>query len=52
LANSSEDNAWQLTALACKLADAQGGYRGPMGSTLVFVTFGKPSLTKREYGRA
>src|SRR5947209_19712354 len=36
---SSEDDAWQLTALACKLAGAQGGYRGPMGSTLVFVTF-------------
>jgi hypothetical protein len=44
--NSSEDDAWQLTALACKLADAQGAYRGAMGSTLVFVTFGKPRLTK------
>jgi hypothetical protein len=51
LQGSSEDDAWQLTALACKLADAQGGYRGPMGSTRVFVTFGAPSLSKRKRGR-
>ena len=52
LANSCEDDAWQLTALACKLAGAQGGYRGAMGSTLVFVNFGAPSLSKRKRGRA
>lgn len=45
LEGSSEDDAWQLTALACKLAGAQGAYRGPMGTTLVFVTFGEPRLT-------
>jgi hypothetical protein len=45
LVDSNEDDAWQLTALACKLADAQGAYRGPMGSTLVFVTFGEPQLS-------
>src|SRR5438270_4719024 len=38
--SSCESDAWQLTALACKLAGAQGAYRGPMGSTLVFATFG------------
>lgn len=43
---TSEEDPWQFTALACKLADAQGGYRGVSGSTLVFVTFGKPSLQK------
>lgn len=51
LVDSSEDDGWQLTALACKLAGAQGGYRGRMGSTLVFVTFGQPSLTKSKRGR-
>jgi hypothetical protein len=42
----TEDDAWKFTALACKLAEAQGGYRGEMGSTLIFVTFGEPTLTK------
>jgi len=49
--SSCEDDAWQFTALACKLAGAQGAYRGPMGSTLVFVTFGKPHLGKSKPGR-
>ncbi len=44
--DSSENEGWGFTALACKLAGAQGGYRGPMGTTFVFVTFGKPSLRK------
>jgi hypothetical protein len=52
LGDASEDQCWQFTALACKLAGAQGGYRGPMGTTLVFVTFGQPSLVKRKRGRA
>jgi hypothetical protein len=42
----SEDEAWAFTALACKLGDAQGGYRGPMGPTLVFMTFGTVSLSQ------
>jgi hypothetical protein len=46
-----EDDAWQMTALACKLANAQGAYRGPMGSTLVFLTFGEPKLTKAKKGK-
>lgn len=46
LTSSSEEDSWQLTALACKLAGAQGGYRGPMGKTKVFVTIGEPSLSK------
>ncbi|MGZ9275415.1 MAG: DUF6882 domain-containing protein [Nitrospira sp.] len=41
----SEDGAWELTALACKLCDAQGGYRGPAGPTLVFMTFGTVALS-------
>jgi Family of unknown function (DUF6882) len=44
----SEDEAWEFTALACKLGDAQGGYRGSMGPTLVFMTFGEVSLSKTQ----
>ncbi|MBC7815313.1 MAG: hypothetical protein IAG10_00270 [Planctomycetaceae bacterium] len=44
----TEDEAWEFTALACKLAEAQGAYRGPSGPTLVFMTFGQPSLEKSD----
>ena len=46
LTNASVDDGWQLTALACKLANAQGGFRGPMGSTQVYVTIGEPNLSR------
>jgi hypothetical protein len=42
----SEDNAWEFTAMACKLGNRQGGYRGPAGETLVFMTFGDVTLSK------
>jgi len=42
----SEDEAWEFTALACQLADAQGAYRGPSGSTMVFMTFGDVSVQR------
>jgi hypothetical protein len=42
----SESEAWEFVALACKLCDAQGGYRGPSGTTLVFMTFGDVRLSK------
>jgi hypothetical protein len=41
----SEEQAWEWTALACHLSEAQGAYRGPAGSTLVFMTFGKVTLS-------
>lgn len=41
-----EDAAWELTALAVHLAGAQGAYRGPSGSTFVFMTFGEPTISK------
>lgn len=41
-----EDEAWRLTALACHLCEAQGAYRGPAGSALVFMTFGEVTLSK------
>ena len=36
---SDEREAWEFTALACKLNEALGAYRGPAGSALIFVTF-------------
>lgn len=41
-----EDKAWQLTALACKLNEAQGAYRGTAGSTAIFMTFNDVTLAK------
>jgi Family of unknown function (DUF6882) len=43
----TEEKAWEFTALACKLCKRQGGYRGPDGPALVFMTFGDVSVTKR-----
>ena len=42
-----EDDAWRMTALACKLCEAQGAYRGPAGKTFVFMTFSKVELSKK-----
>jgi hypothetical protein len=42
----SEQEAWEFTALACKLAEAQGVYRGPAGTSRVFMTFGTVTLSK------
>ncbi len=36
----TESDCWEFTALACKLAGAQGAYRGAAGTVLVFMTFG------------
>jgi hypothetical protein len=36
---STEEQAWEMTALAVKNSSAQGAYRGPMGETSVFLTF-------------
>ncbi|HEY6815871.1 MAG TPA: hypothetical protein VI168_10065 [Croceibacterium sp.] len=43
----SEDDAWVFTALANHLAGGQGGYRGPSGTTLVFMTFGNVTISGR-----
>ncbi len=42
---ASEEDAWQFAALAAYLAKAQGAYRGPAGSTLIFMTFGQLTIT-------
>lgn len=41
-----EAKAWDFTALATLLNAAQGGYRGPAGTTLVFMTFGTVTMAK------
>jgi hypothetical protein len=44
----AENDAWAMTALAAKLCDAQGAYRGPSGPTSVFLTFGEVRLLRRD----
>ncbi|HET6977556.1 MAG TPA: hypothetical protein VFI24_14595 [Pyrinomonadaceae bacterium] len=43
----SEDDAWAMAAVAVKLCGEQGAYRGPSGSTHVFIAFGEVSLSKK-----
>jgi hypothetical protein len=42
----TEDKAWELAALTCKLGNHQGAYRGPAGPTMVFITFGEVKMQK------
>ena len=42
-----ESVAWELTAVVCMLNKAQGAYRGPAGSTMVFFTFGEVAIRRR-----
>ena len=42
----SEDEAWEFTAVAARLAKANGAYRGPAGTALVYMTFGEVKLSK------
>jgi hypothetical protein len=44
--NCSQEDAWELVAIACQLNNAQGAYRGPADATRVFMTFGKVKLSK------
>ncbi|MGJ3648677.1 DUF6882 domain-containing protein [Sphingomonas sp. GlSt437] len=43
---ASEEEAWELTALAVHLAGADGAYRGPTDKAEVFMTFGEITVTK------
>ena len=44
----TETKAWELTALACRLNEAQGAYRGTSGTSTIFMTFGTVSLSKTQ----
>jgi len=43
----TEDDAWAMAALAVKLCGEQGAYRGPSGTTYVFIAFGEVKLSKK-----
>ena len=38
--------AWNLVALSCMVCGRQGAYRGPSGTTMVFMTFGEVTIAK------
>jgi hypothetical protein len=40
----TEDEAWLFSSVALYLSGAQGIYRAPYGTTMVFLTFGKVSI--------
>ncbi|HWE95809.1 MAG TPA: hypothetical protein VG269_17725 [Tepidisphaeraceae bacterium] len=42
----SEQECWELTALAYLQCGANGAYRGPAGTARVFMTFGEIQLSK------
>jgi hypothetical protein len=44
---ADESECWRMTALASRLCESNGAYRGPAGSTFIFMTFGLVSLKKR-----
>lgn len=48
--SASEERGWQLTALSGYMNDAQGAYRGPAGTALVFMTFGEVRLSLENGG--
>ena len=41
----TEEQAWRFTAVALYLSGAQGAYRGPSGTTMVFMTFGEMTIS-------
>ena len=44
----AEMDGWRMAALANRLCASNGAYRGPAGTTLVFLTFGEIQLSKRQ----
>lgn len=46
-----EIDCWRMTALAARVCDRQGAYRGPAGTTYVFMTFGDVTLAKPDRSR-
>lgn len=43
----TEQEAWEMAAVATLLGKAQGAYRGPAGDVYVFLSFGEPKIRKR-----
>jgi hypothetical protein len=45
--SGEEIAGWHMAALANRLCETNGVYRGPAGTTFVFFTFGEVQLTKK-----
>jgi hypothetical protein len=45
---ATDQDAWDMTALATLIFQAQGAYRGPAGDAYIFMTFGAPKITKKD----
>ena len=45
---ATEQDAWDIAALAALICQAQGAYRGPAGDAYVFMTFGAPKIMKTD----
>ena len=43
----TEDEAWQMAALATMYCNEQGAYRGPSGNGIVFMTFGDVNVEEK-----
>jgi hypothetical protein len=43
---ATEVDAWAMTAVANRICESNGAYRGPAGSTYVFMTFGVVQICK------
>jgi hypothetical protein len=44
----TEEQAWSFAAVAMYLSGAQGAYRAPSGTTMVFMTFGGMTISRTE----
>jgi len=42
----SMEQAWEFTAIANRVCSRKGAYRGPAGTTFVFMTFGDFDIKK------
>ena len=43
-----EVDGWHMAAVANRICGSNGAYRGPAGSTLVFITFGEVQISKKD----
>lgn len=42
----TEEKAWEFTAVAARLGGANGAYRSPVGTVIIYMTFGEIKLLK------
>jgi hypothetical protein len=44
---AEESDAWDMTALAVRMGEAEGAFSGPSGHREIFMTFGDVTISKR-----